>query len=192
MIFRQIDEIISGYKTQTRRIKKENEYFLPVADRPERAFYNTVFYTIEKRGFIRGDFYAEPEERIRIVEHVKWEVGKDYAVQPGHGKPGVLWRQLGSQYQWSLPDKRIDVAHGWTPLRIRILDIHEEKLQDISEEDAIAEGMEGDLATWHEAAGTLPTPREQYAIVWDEINTRPSTRWADNPEVWVISFELVK
>jgi len=84
---------------------------------------------------------------------VKWRNFQNYAVCPKRGQPCYV--------------------HEGKPLRIKIIDIHRERLQMISEEDARAEGVE-DV--------------EAYALLWDSINKRPGTRWADNPFVWVIEF----
>lgn len=157
MIFRQIDEIVSGKKTQTRRIKKEKERYL--SDLQSVVITNVYGYrAIDSLG--QASYFNGHTDRL------KWVVGCDYAVQPGRGKPGVC--------------------------RIRITNIRQEQLQRISDMDAIAEGINWDESAFHASEGTLPTPREEYADLWDSINTRPGTRWADNPEIWVISFELVK
>lgn len=68
--------------------------------------------------------------------------------------------------------------------RIRITAIRQEALQDISYEDVIAEGMNplrSDMRTI-----------DQFVELWNDINTRDGTRWSDNPDVWVLCFELVK
>jgi hypothetical protein len=87
---------------------------------------------------------------------LKWEVGKYYAVVPKRGKPGIG--------------------------RIRLTEIRRERLQDITEEDAKAEGCEWDYFT----------AREDYRLLWESINKRKGTRWEDNPEVWVLTFEVVE
>src|SRR5690606_26680202 len=79
---------------------------------------------------------------------VKWVVGRTYAVQPGRGKPAVA--------------------------RIRITDIRQERLQDISWNDLEAEGYEVafDPATVDSGSVALEYARCMYAEVWDRINTR--------------------
>jgi hypothetical protein len=103
---------------------------------------------------------------------IKWTVGGTYAVQPGRTKPSVA--------------------------RIRILAIRQERLQDISEEDAEAEGCKATHPIISDEFGPqIPDPkpilaRMRYAWLWDRINARKGTRWADDPLVWVLTFELVK
>lgn len=59
--------------------------------------------------------------------------------------------------------------------RIKITAIHKERLQDISPADCIAEGA---------------TDSDAFAKLWDTVHFKPPYCWLDNPEVWVIKFEL--
>ncbi len=110
---------------------------------------------------------------------LKWQVGKTYAVQTHRNAKGLF--------------------------RIRITAIHRERLQDISGEDAIAEGFDpgNDIAVpfaqFHpgKKAKTRESedPRrllalENFREAWDELYDRKGLRWNDNPEVWVLTFEV--
>jgi hypothetical protein len=61
-----------------------------------------------------------------------------------------------------------------------------ERLQEIGDRDLTREG-----GMWRETA--LPdapeTERQGFARWWDQVHTRPETKWAENPWVWVIDFE---
>ncbi|MCA9309838.1 MAG: hypothetical protein KDA21_01450 [Phycisphaerales bacterium] len=71
-----------------------------------------------------------------------------------------------------------------------------ESLWDITDDDAIAEGVTLDGAVvghdfnidgeWW-AGG----PRNQFRRLWDRINGRGSHAWAYNPDVWVYDFEVL-
>lgn len=68
--------------------------------------------------------------------------------------------------------------------RIRITAIRREHLQDMSANDAITEGlMPGGLY-----GQTCALTR--FTLLWDSIYTKLGTRWQDNPEVWVLEFEV--
>ena len=70
-------------------------------------------------------------------------------------------------------------------LSLVITDIRVERLQDISEEDARAEGCEPGEATDGGLSFVLG-----FGDLWDSINgERKGCSWADNPHVWAISFE---
>jgi len=73
-----------------------------------------------------------------------------------------------------------------------------ERLQDISEADAIAEGIEADVQLgdaaplWrnYSTGGTTVCPVYSYQTLWELINGPDS--WAANPWVWVITFKVIK
>lgn len=92
---------------------------------------------------------------------VKWEVGKTYAIQPGRGVAAIG--------------------------RFTLLDIRRERVQDISEADAKAEGVEP-LRVF--ATGEL-LYKPAFAYLWNEINGDGAGAFGDNPEVWVLVFEVV-
>lgn len=168
MIFKQVDEILSGQKTQTRRVVKP------------------------------GEGMYEASLALTAAGNVKWAVGKTYAVVPKRGLPGVWWRPVDggvellhehpewpafreglntSRATWRLALENLK-ARGFQPLRIRILAIRQERLQAITEADAKAEGV-----------GNV----EEYRALWESINGRtPGARWDANPTVFVLEFELVR
>lgn len=84
-------------------------------------------------------------------------------------------------------------------LFLTVTDIRVERVQDISEEDARAEGAEPEFELC--AAEFLDksidiSARSTYKIgfkhIWEDINASRSYGWDTNPYVWVIAFELKK
>ena len=94
-------------------------------------------------------------------------------------------------------------------ITLDITRIRVERLQDITEEDAMAEGVD-----WKPTAGLAEfTAKKLYAQLWDSINGKPAPRykpsgvqgpglpkaaritpksahpWESNPWVWVIEFK---
>lgn len=110
-----IEKIITGEKTQTRRLVKPGEKLVI------RNGWKTVLL---------------PSGRI------KWQVGRDYAVQNGRGKPCVRW--LPDQPESGFFNGNEYIPHSQT-LRITLLDIREEDARSISHLDSLEEGV-GDLA----------------------------------------------
>lgn len=79
--------------------------------------------------------------------------------------------------------------HSWHSHDIiKITNVRVERLQNISENDAQAEGVEflGDV-DYTEGR----TYKVVFSELWDKINKKPGTTWADNPWVWVLDFELM-
>ena len=73
----------------------------------------------------------------------------------------------------------------------RVVSVRPERLQDISDEDALAEGTGvgldlPPLCTWYEGMGG-----DVYCDWWDDLHKKPGTRWEDNPWVWVYELEAV-
>ena len=110
-----------------------------------------------------------------------WRENQTYAVQPGRGKHAVG--------------------------RIGIIKIRREPLQDISEDDCRAEGIlvppthgrfacvligvDGKCLDDTPSRYIMPSPIPYFAELWDSIHPK-GKRWEDNPEVWVLEFELVR
>lgn len=70
----------------------------------------------------------------------------------------------------------IHMKRQYARIFLDVREIRTERLQDITEAGALAEGV----ATVSE-----------YAALWDLLNEEPGERWADNPEVTVIRFEVL-
>lgn len=62
-----------------------------------------------------------------------------------------------------------------------------ERLQDISEADAVAEGVKPFVPV--PGDGESMTAKQMYARLWESINGPNS--WAANPWVWVVEFKVV-
>jgi len=90
-----------------------------------------------------------------------YEVGQSYAVQPGRGQKSVT--------------------------RIRVTGLRRERLQDMSQADAQQEmPVASPLADVSDGQWALKSFQE----TWNTMYHQPGQRWQDNPEVWVIEFEL--
>ncbi|NID06604.1 ASCH domain-containing protein [Luteibacter jiangsuensis] len=72
-------------------------------------------------------------------------------------------------------------------ITLEVTAVRVERLQGITAEQAIAEGMVSHLRE-HDAVVDL---RQQFADLWDGL-AKPGTTWADNPWVWCIEFRLVE
>lgn len=79
---------------------------------------------------------------------------------------------------------------------LEIVSIRVERLQEISEEDAYAEGCEGETCA---PVGSTPGDgstcwtlfKPAYQKLWDSINGKKHP-WSSNPFVWVIEFKRVQ
>ena len=72
-----------------------------------------------------------------------------------------------------------------------VTDLKAERVQDISEEDAIAEGCRGTAFGDGPNGSEGILPSDQFATLWDSIYAkRPGCSWADNSWVWAYTFRL--
>ncbi len=155
LIFKQIAEIESGKKTQTRRVVKEGE----------------AYTTKDIHGFISHLKYPKATdfgiwEVVTPSVRTKWKRGETSAMLPGRGKKGVGF--------------------------VRITSIRLERLNDISEQDALAEGITEigmQLYQYSKLSDTRFTAKDCYKMLWENINGVGS--WEKNPLVWVIGFEYI-
>lgn len=79
------------------------------------------------------------------------------------------------------------------PWRIRITDVRTQRLQDITEEECMAEGISksGDKGYWRRGlpCAFYSTAREAYAALIDKMIGKGV--WDSNPEVMAYTFELL-
>jgi hypothetical protein len=90
--------------------------------------------------------------------------------------------------------RSIHMPRAASRITLEITGVRVERLQDISEADAIAEGIERSYAQWRDyrtdQAVNYPsaaTPVESYRTLWESINGPGS--WDANPCVWVVEFK---
>lgn len=100
------------------------------------------------------------------------EVGRGGIVPARHKRPSLFMPRVASR------------------ILLEITGVRVERLQDISEEDALAEGV---FAWWREteqAASDHPAPGLIFRDLWESINGSDS--WAANPWVWVVEFKRIQ
>ncbi|WP_201766957.1 hypothetical protein [Chrysiogenes arsenatis] len=80
-------------------------------------------------------------------------------------------------------------------ITLEVTNVRVERLQDISDVDAIAEGCDDTHITeTHPPSQAFrkPTPREAFRVLWDSIyGKKDGCPWVDNPLVWVIEFKVL-
>ncbi len=106
--------------------------------------------------------------------------------------------------------KMSDSGTGWKPsihmpkraarIWLKVTNVRVERVQDISEEDAAAEGCNNAESEAAKEIGWYEKPRRAFSRLWDSINgttrlsngnTSIANSWAANPWVWVVEFEVI-
>ena len=190
------DLVLSGQKTQTRRIIKSQD---------ERLDYLRG-WSLEY-GF--AEFGREGEEPLlRILPH--YYVGEMVAVAMSYKS---IYERVAKTWEYAeeYKNEHKDLA-GWNNkmfintkmpfAQIKITNIRVERLQDISDEDCLKEGIyeDGDDSSglyvvpfydfWGNKGDGFDNPREAFAALIDKINGYGT--WESNPYVWAYDFELAK
>lgn len=72
---------------------------------------------------------------------------------------------------------------------LKVTDVRVERLQDITEEDARAEGV---IPIYGNEFASEKRHYPAFARLWDSLNAKRGFGWDTNPWVWVIQFERVE
>ena len=71
----------------------------------------------------------------------------------------------------------------------RVVSMRPERLQDISVEDCVAEGMPAYTRAKGVLSATPPDHRWWYIEWWNALHRKPEHKWESNPWVWVYGLE---
>lgn len=196
--------ILDGSKTQTRRIVK-----------PVKGF--------ESCDICRPDFMTDPDkvwwhgtetERVGVAQSCPYgQIGDRLWVREAfhdRGDNNIAYRATQtiriSGKMVEIPLREPDNANRWKPsiymprwasrITLEITDVRVERLQDISEDDAQAEGIERvggrySCEPWknYMEGRYCSAPSRSFQTLWQSINGPES--WDANPWVWVIWFKRV-
>lgn len=191
------EAVLSGRKTMTRRIIKSKNI---IARHWNPAFNAGHCYYTDERG--KCQLIDDDTDKIIIP---RYKVGDVVAVAQKYSEIGIEPFPF-CEAGW---DNKMFVRADLMPRHIRITDVRVERLQDISDEDCIKEGVRevcvnnnwGNSAshwvfqvTYENKLGRTKllrgaTPQEAYADLIDKISGYGT--WDSNPYVFAYEFELV-
>lgn len=181
--------LLEGRKTQTRRVLKKQPF--------------------DENDFLQnGKFPYIPRDRIYVRESIRRSLDNDNFYYADKGVGNALYRRLiENGGRKSRPS--IHMPRWASRLTLPVTDVRVQRLQDISEEDAKAEG-----AMFHDGGcvghsgyrhdidqGVVyATARESFKHLWDSINANRKDKdgnrlpyaWDDNPWVVAVSFDVHK
>lgn len=127
--------------------------------------------------------YGQPGDRLWVRETFRGPLDDgSYGYRATHTGP-FTWES----YTWK---PSIHMPRAASRIALEIADVRVERLQDISEADALAEG----IVQLHDGGYGLPAgehyhsadPRKSYLSLWEAINGPGSVE--ANPWVWVVEF----
>lgn len=175
-----VSAILDGRKTQTRRIIKDTGLYAI-----EERFHGKETSERERRNLATQCKYGQPGDWLWVKEtHQAHPIygspvyRADYLLQNGRYGPNPVDAEC---WPWK---PSIFMPRRLSRITLEITDVRVERLQDISEEDAIAEGIEGSGD-----CGSIGFGRWAYRKLWESINGKGS--WDANPWVWAITFKRI-
>jgi hypothetical protein len=140
-----------------------------------------------------GTWHPTRQSETHILLHYRADGGERFVNAP---EDYVLPKAAAKVGNWVTP---LFMSRWASRITLEIMDVRVERLQDISEEDCIAEGIEpvaqlGIIRTcgWKDYSGKTVgflSPRESYKSLWESINGAGS--WNLNPLVWCLSFRKI-
>ena len=203
--------LLSGRKTQTRRVVKwanEEHSLVRLKDRYAAPVRDGVGLTWIPYG--GSPEVPMPPEKIselspygaigdRLWVRETWDVGFTSDEQWVRFRVDDTCSPVEYEHRNSLIDNW-DNYHtpGWRPsihmprwasrLTLELTDVRVERVQAITNSDAIAEGCVGGATVEGYSEDNPADPYEEYAILWDALNAKRGYSWDSNPWVWVLSF----
>ncbi len=191
--------ILDGRKTQTRKIVKIN---------PLHHFNQTgcKVYIEDARGRVHGEIsglkcpYGVPGDRLWVRE--TWATfkfldnKKPSKIHQGIPQPKIWYIADNDSWDARNPSAAPSNCIGkirpsifmpkWAcRLWLEVTAVRVERVQDISEGDALAEG----ITTGGSAMGHKFTAKEYFAGLWDSIYAKRGYSWESNPWAWVTEFK---
>ena len=184
--------ILDGNKTQTRRIVKKNA--------SGRAQFKGWNWHLGDPDVVLACPYGQPGGRLWVRETCwiwgrwfkngktltgkqRWRFKADTPhgvhFKANHVQNAVKSTPRERRAYWKRPS--IFMPRWACRLLLDVKSVRVERLNDISVEDAIKEGI---------TYSTLDCPRMKFAQLWDSINKERGD-WQSNPWVWVVEFERV-
>lgn len=124
--------------------------------------------------------YGVPGDRLWARETFLLRAAGKHAVYRAEFDP-VDAAGFGAMYGGWKPS--IHMPRWASRITLEVVSVRVERLQEISEGDAFAEGIDGEAL--HRAKGYAP---DAFRKLWDSINAKRAP-WESNPYVWVIEFK---
>lgn len=172
--------ILNGTKTQTRRVVKPQ----PVATRGSKKPWCSIEDLLKTcpygqpgdRLWVRESGWERPERTPRMMRE-----GADTWEPYYYDADGWIDEDHADFKRWGFRRRpSIHMPRWASRIDLEITAVRVERLQDISEPDAKAEGVDPQFLL----------ARTGFVSLWESINGTAS--WDENPWVWVIEFKRVK
>jgi hypothetical protein len=193
-----VHAILDRRKTQTRRVIKDKD----ITNNFDIDVDGSVYAYIDQA---TGDSYPPTAIAKYQVGDILWvretwsrDESGEYVYRTNYGTTEDD-SFPPSMFKWK---PSIHMPRDAARIFLKVTNVRVERLQDITEEDAIAEGVSwldeacysnnGWTPTLYDPdSGGSPVFRDGFTALWDSINAKRGYSWDTNPWVWVYEFEKI-
>lgn len=199
-----VQAILAGTKTQTRRVVLRPDRYIHIRDCVHASPYG-----------VPGDrLWVRETWRSQRLDVVAYRADGEAGAWIGDGSGGRMWIHHGWIQGAAHKDRRgrwfgesvygrrwqpsIHMPRDYYRINLELTEVRVQRLQEISEEDARAEGCDG----WMNGHGPVSPSeliaepgyfhdrffRQGFTFAWNEINHRRGFGWDTNPFVWALTF----
>tara|TARA_R110002094_G_scaffold54390_7_gene65607 strand:- start:3252 stop:3815 length:564 start_codon:yes stop_codon:yes gene_type:complete len=179
--------ILDGRKTQTRRVMKPqpgNDNRIPWPGR------KNIVINIRDDRVPQLCPYGQPGDRLWVREtfrlfdsHQECSCYDSCVCSKYNGKPVYRADSYWDESKWK---PSIYMPRWASRITLEVTGVRVERLQDIGEEGAKAEGVIGEDEAAAAGLTWYDKPRRAFRFLWESINGPGS--WDANPWVWVVEF----
>lgn len=195
---KMVRAILDGEKTVTRRLIKpryrDDEYTFQIVTNAHTGEFVRVEIIDEYESctrvllprYLPGDilYVRETWQKHRIKRPLRAIPADFKEIQYSYKADGEIANSDGSPFTWR---PSIHMPKEAARIFLRVKDVRVERLNDMQEEDAIAEGFP-DLGV------DADSPLARFSVLWDQTVKRedlPTYGWEANPWVWAYEFEKI-
>ena len=179
--------LLADAKTQTRRVVKMESH-QQIEQRDDGRDWPWMYDGERDADYWMACPYGQPGDRLWVREAWRAELTWNTTKPSEIPDEAALWYEAddqprnngrGTKFKGKLRSS-IHMPRHASRITLEVTGVRVERLQDISEADAIAEGVYTDPAC---------PAYDAYTQLWDEINGLGS--WEANPWVWVVGFHRI-
>lgn len=193
--------ILKGWKTESRRVlKRQPPRGFEQPECSESGLWAFVRERAKREWFDIKCPYGVPGDRLWVKE--AYYDRADYALIGKLHRQRFVYVADGIKAGWN-KHTPLFMPRAASRLTLEIVGVRIERLQDIDELGAVAEGIEGERVihgTMHTSDGKARTgewidgpSRNGFRNTWDVINgRRKGCDWASDPWVWVVEFRKLE
>ena len=185
--------ILEGRKTQTRRVCKPLTFGWPQYE----AVDGELMY--DDNPWVKRDSpYGRPGDRLWVRETCVIREGSymqrktlDELLVKGPPPSTVYYVATDRIYLGEKKTPSIFMPRWASRIMLGVTSVRVERLQDISEDDAKAEGVEA-VSVADVPRQAAWSNRQDFSRLWDSINKKRGFGWDKNPWVWVVEFKVMQ